>query len=468
MNYVSTRGGATALGFEEVLLAGLARDGGLFVPDIWPVFSAAEWRALRGRSYADIATAVMAPFVEGCLTRDDLSGIVHETYAAFRHPAVAPLRQIDGNAWLLELFWGPTIAFKDYALQLLGRLFDHVLAKRGQRIAVLGATSGDTGSAAIEGCKGRRQIDIFIIHPHGRVSDVQRRQMTTVVADNVHNLAIAGSFDDGQDIVKALFNDHPFRDSVHLAAINSINWARVMAQIVYYATSALALGAPDRPVAYAVPTGNFGNIYAAYGAKQMGLPIERLVIGSNRNDILTRFFTSGAMDLRPVEPSLSPSMDIQVSSNLERLLFDLLGRDGAGLAARMDGFRRDGTMALSPGELAPARALFAAHRVDDAGTEAIIRETYARTGELVDPHTAVGLGALMAQRGDPGVPMIALACAHPAKFPDVVTRATGRIPALPAHLSGLMDAEERLTLIPNDADAVKALMRARLGGAGGL
>jgi threonine synthase len=463
LRYVSTRGQAPALGFDEVLLAGLARDGGLYLPAEWPQLDAAQWRALRGASYQDVAVAVMAPFVGAALSPDELAALVRDTYAGFRHPAVAPLKQIGANDWLLELFHGPTLAFKDYALQLVGRLFDHVLQRRGQRIAILGATSGDTGSAAIEAVRDRTAIDLFMLFPHGRVSEVQRRQMTTVPAANVHALAIEGTFDDTQDIVKALFNDLAFRDRVNLAAVNSINWARIMAQIVYYATAALALGAPDRPVGFAVPTGNFGNVFAAYGATRMGLPIERLVIGTNRNDILARFFDSGAMTIGAVEPSLSPSMDIQVSSNVERLLFELLGRDGAAIRALMTRFRADGRFTLEAAPLAAARALFHAARVDDAQTTATIAEIFRATGELIDPHSAVGIAAAGARRGDPRVPMIALACAHPAKFPDAVRAATGVTAPLPPHLAHLMSARERVTILPNDRAAVAAFIQTTLG-----
>ncbi|MEJ0072051.1 MAG: threonine synthase [Pseudomonadota bacterium] len=463
VRYVSTRGQASDLGFDEVLLAGLARDGGLYVPAQWPVFDDATWRALRGATYQDVAVRVMAPFVGAAVSPDDLAALVHETYAGFRHPAVAPLKQIGANDWLLELFHGPTLAFKDYALQLVGRLFDHVLRQRGRRIAILGATSGDTGSAAIEACRDRAAIDLFMLFPQGRISEVQRRQMTTVPAANVHAIAIEGTFDDTQDLVKTLFNDLPFRDRVNLAAVNSINWARIMAQIVYYASAALALGAPDRAVSFAVPTGNFGNVFAAYAAHRMGLPIDRLVVGSNRNDILTRFFDSGAMTIGTVEPSLSPSMDIQVSSNVERLLFELLDRDGAALAALMTGFRASGSFTLEEPRLARARTLFDAARVDDAQTKATIADMLATTGELVDPHSAVAIEAGRARRGAARVPMIALATAHPAKFPDAVRAATGVTVSLPPHLAHLMTARERVTVLPNDRAAVADFIQTTLG-----
>lgn len=462
MKYVSTRGAAPALDFEGVLLTGLARDGGLYVPERWPHWSADEWRAMRGWSYAETAAAVMRPFVGDAVPTAAFDAMVAETYAGFDHAAVAPLKQLDEGLWLMELFHGPTLAFKDYALQLVGRLFDHVLARRGQRVTIVGATSGDTGSAAIEACRDRASIDIFILHPAGRTSEVQRRQMTTVASANVHNIALEGTFDDCQDAVKAMFNDAAFRDELKLSAVNSINWARIMAQIVYYVTAAVALGAPDRRIAFAVPTGNFGNVYAAYAAHRLGLPIAHLIVGSNRNDILARFFESGTMDVAPVEPTLSPSMDIQVSSNFERLLFELYDRDGAAVAQAMTDFRDTGRLAVGDNRWGAARELFDGHRTDDAGTLAEIRAVHAATGELVDPHTAVGLAAARERRRDATVPVVALACAHPAKFPDAVEEATGVRPALPPRLADLYEREERLTLLPNDLARVKAFVRERV------
>lgn len=458
MRYVSTRGTAPTLTFDDVLLTGLARDGGLYVPAVWPELSPAAWRDLRGSRYAEVALTVMRPFVGNAITGDALEQIVEQTYRGFNHAAIAPLKQLGSNDFLLELFHGPTLAFKDYALQLLGRLFDHVLAERGQRAAILGATSGDTGSAAIEACRDRSGLDVFILFPHGRVSEFQRRQMTTVMSPNVHAIAIDGTFDDAQDIVKTLFNDLEFRDSVSLAAINSINWARIMAQIVYYATAAMALGAPDRPVSFAVPTGNFGNIYAAYAAKRMGLPIDRLVMGSNRNDILTRFMETGTMSVGSVEPSISPSMDIQVSSNFERLLFELLDRDGAAVTDLMAEFRRTGSMTLGPNVMAEARALIHAARVDDDTTRAVIARTYKATGEILDPHTAIGVEAARLRRGDTRVPMVSLACAHPAKFADAVRSALGIEAPIPDRLKPMMTADERVTRLPGTAEAVRRFM----------
>jgi threonine synthase len=461
LRYVSTRGAAPALAFDDVLLAGLARDGGLYVPESWPRLSAADLKSFRGLEYAELAVRVMSPFIAGRVEADAFARIVRDSYAVFGHGAVAPLRQLDGKTWLMELFHGPTLAFKDVALQLLGRLYDHVLRQRGQHVTIVGATSGDTGSAAIEAFRGRPSAEIFILHPYGRVSEVQRRQMTTVDAANVFNIAVEGTFDDCQDLVKAMFNDLAFRDELNLSAVNSINWARVMAQIVYYVWAAVALGAPDRAVSFAVPTGNFGNIYAGYAARQMGLPVERLIVGSNRNDILTRFFTTGRMQIEAVQPSLSPSMDIQISSNLERLLFDLYGRDGAALSQAMASFRRNGQLAVGDNSLRAARALFDAYRCDDQETLAAIAGLHRQTGELIDPHSAIGITAAhLGARGD-GVPVVALATAHPAKFPDAVEKATGVRPALPKRLADLFDRPERVETLPNDLRAVQAFIRSR-------
>jgi threonine synthase len=459
MKYVSTRGSAPVLSFDEVLLSGLARDGGLYLPESWPQFSADDLRALRGLPYPALAEKVMKPFLVGSCLENRFDLIVAEAYSSFEHSAVAPLKQLDSNLWLLELFHGPTLAFKDIALQLLGCLFDEVLKERNERVTIVGATSGDTGSAAIEACRGREMIDIFILHPEGRTSEVQRRQMTTVQADNVHNIAIKGTFDDCQDLVKTLFNDQEFRDEVKLSAVNSINWARIMAQIVYYVAGAVSLGAPDREVAFAVPTGNFGNIFAGYAAKRMGLPIQQLVVGSNSNDILTRFFNSGRMEMLGVSPTLSPSMDIQVSSNFERLLFELLGRDGAATAATMTQFRDSGVYQVSGNALAEVRELFDGFRLDDRETLLEISQRFAETNELLDPHTAVGTAAAAACHRDASVPMISLATAHPAKFPDAVAQATGHRPALPDRLADLFEREEHFTVMDNDAAELKATVR---------
>lgn len=467
MRYISTRGRAPALAFDDVLLAGLAEDGGLYVPEAWPHFSPDAIAALAGLSYAQLAARVMTPFLGGRIAPDAIAAMAEDAYRGFDHVATAPLVQLERNLWLMELFHGPTLAFKDYALQLVGRLFDHVLAKRGQRVTIVGATSGDTGSAAIEACRGRERIEIFILHPHNRVSEVQRRLMTAVPDANVHNIAIEGSFDDCQDLVKAMFADRALRERLQLSAVNSINWARVMAQIVYYFAAAVSLGAPQRSIGFAVPTGNFGNVYSGYAARAMGLPIAQLAVGSNRNDILTRFFETGVQEIRTVEPSLSPSMDIQVSSNFERLLFDLLNRDGAKVADTMTRFRAEGRLAVDEAAFKQARKLFDGHRLDDPSTIATMRDVHRGTGLVIDPHAAVGVAAARALRRDPAVPMVALATAHPAKFPDAVEEAVGVRPALPPGLSDLYRRPERLTTLPNDLTALKDFVcgRASLKGA---
>jgi threonine synthase len=462
LRYISTRGAAPTLKFDEVLLAGLASDGGLYVPESWPQISAAELRRWRGLSYADLAVRVMSPFVEGAVPPAAFERMVRDAYATFDHPAVVPMKQLGERLWAMELFHGPTLAFKDLALQLVGRLYDNVLASHNARVTIVGATSGDTGSAAIEACRDRKSIEIFILHPEGRVSAVQRRQMTTVPSKNVHNLAIQGSFDDCQDLVKAMFNDRPFREAHKLGAVNSINWARIMAQIVYYFRAGLELGAPDRAIRFAVPTGNFGNVYAGYAARQMGLPIEKFIVASNRNDILTRFFASGRMEILGVEPSLSPSMDIQVSSNLERLLFDLYGRDGKALAADMENFRKGKSMTLAPARHQAALQWFEGFRLSDEGTLSEIGRLHRLTGELIDPHSAIGIAAAVeaAKTGD--TPVVALATAHPAKFAEAVKRATGVEPPLPPHLADLMTKPERFERLPNDLSAVEAHIKRRL------
>ena len=459
MIYVSTRGQAPELAFDEVLLAGLASDGGLYLPAEWPSFSKAELRALAKLDYSDLAFVIFSPFVGDAIASDDLRRIVRETYEGFGHRAVAPLKQLDQRLWLMELFHGPTLAFKDYALQLVGRLFDHVLAQRAERVTIVGATSGDTGSAAIEACRGRERIEVFILHPQGRVSEVQRRQMTTVLDDNVHNIALHGTFDDCQDHVKAMFNDQAFRGEMSLSAVNSINWARVMAQTAYYFAAALAVGAPDRTVAFSVPTGNFGNVFAGYAAHRMGLPVSNLIVASNENDILPRFLESGCMAMREVQPTHSPSMDIQVSSNFERLLFDLLGRDGARVAATLEAFRKDGDFTLAGAGDHPALSLFSGFRLDDEGTLAEIARQYADTGELMDPHTAIGVAAARDALKAGGDPVIALGTAHPAKFPDAVEKASGQRPALPAALADLYEREERMHALPNDLASLQEAIR---------
>ncbi|MDG2244420.1 MAG: threonine synthase [Rhodospirillaceae bacterium] len=460
MRFQSTRGQATELGFDDVLLTGLARDGGLYLPKSWPKRSIDEWRKMRCLSYAQLAAAVTQPFFAGSTVESDVSGVMDAAYKPFDHPAVAPMIQLDSNTWLLELFHGPTLAFKDYALQVVGHLFDRVLSAKNERITIVGATSGDTGSAAIAACAGRDAVDIIILHPKGRVSEVQRRQMTTVDEANVHNVAIDGTFDDCQALVKAMFNDQAFRDDIHLSAVNSINWARIMAQTVYYASAALSLGGPDRPVAFAVPTGNFGNVFAGYCAARMGLPVASFQVGSNRNDILTRYFETGAMTIEGVEPSLSPAMDIQVSSNFERLLFEAYGRDGAAVKRLMDGLWQSGSYTVEDSARDTIASQFRGSRLDDEGTKAVIRSTYKDVGQLIDPHTAVGVHAAQSADLDPSVPKVVMATAHPAKFPDAVEAATGVRPDLPPALANLYDLEERCDELPNDLAKVQAYVRA--------
>ncbi|NKB56101.1 MAG: threonine synthase [Alphaproteobacteria bacterium] len=459
MRYISTRGQAPVLEFDEVLLAGLARDGGLYLPETWPQFDAAEIRALRGLSYAELATRIIAPFVGDRIDEAALAAIVAESYRDFGHDAVAPLQQLDANLWVMELFHGPTLAFKDFAMQFLGRAFDHVLGRRGERVTIVGATSGDTGPAAIEACRDREAIDIFFLYPHGRVSEVQRRQMTTVESANVHAIAVEGTFDDCQDLVKAMFNDTPFRDELRLSAANSINWARVMAQIVYYFHAAVSLGAPDRPVSFAVPTGNFGNVYAGYAARAMGLPIDQFIVGSNVNDILPRFFDSGSLTMAGVTPTISPSMDIQVSSNFERFLFELYGRDGAITAQAVTEFRDAGALSVGDNLWQKARETFVGHRMDDTKTKAVIGEVHASSGYLLDPHSAIAVAAARAKANDASVPVVALATAHPAKFPDAVHDASGVTPSLPPALADLCERPERMAVLPNDLARMEAYVR---------
>ncbi|BES72499.1 threonine synthase [Marinobacter nanhaiticus D15-8W] len=456
MRYISTRGDAPSLGFEDVLLTGLATDGGLYVPESLPKFSLEEIRSWRGLSYAELAFKVMHPFVDDAIPADDFRAMLDETYNQFAHKAVAPLVQLDSNEWVMELFRGPTLAFKDFALQLLGRLLDYVLEKRKQHVVIMGATSGDTGSAAIEGCRHCEHVDIFILHPHERVSEVQRRQMTTVIGDNVHNIAVKGNFDDCQRMVKASFGDQSFlKGETQLVAVNSINWARIMAQIVYYFQASLALGGPDRSMAFSVPTGNFGDIFAGYLAREMGLPISQLVIATNRNDILHRFMSGNRYEKQQLEHTLSPSMDIMVSSNFERLLFDLHGRDGA---AVRDLLERAQTEAVSIEDYRwkSARKLFDSDAVDDATTCEIIREVFDQNEYLLDPHTAIGVRAARNCRRDDSVPMITLGTAHPAKFPDAVKQSgMGVKPELPHHLADLFEREERYTVLDDDLKSVQ-------------
>lgn len=459
MQYISTRGDAPSLNFEDVVLTGLARDGGLYVPSVWPQMSKSEIRALAGKSYAQVAAEVLQPFLGDSITPEEFRQMTEKAYGAFSHKAVVPLSQLGPNEFLMELYHGPTLAFKDVALQLLGLLYDHLLNKRGKRVTIVGATSGDTGSAAIEACRGRDAVDIFILHPAGRVSDVQRRQMTTVLDSNVHNIAVEGDFDDCQAMVKAMFNDHEFRDQLNVSAVNSINWARVMAQIVYYFTTAVSLGGPDRPISFSVPSGNFGDIYAGYCAQKMGLPIEQLIVATNRNDILSRFFNTGEYRKEGVDPTISPSMDIQVSSNFERFLFEISGRNGAEIKDLMGQLDNDDGFAVNMAQL--NEALFSAGNCSEEETLATIAEALKNSDKLIDPHTAVGLKVSEACRTDPSVPMVTLSTAHPAKFPDAVKKATGIYPDLPAHLAGLFDREEKYTQLPNDLGVIKSYITER-------
>ena len=455
MKYISTRGQAPVLQFDDVLLAGLAADGGLYVPQVWPQFSDNEISAMAELSYSEIAHRVIRPFVGGTINDDELRTLITASYVGFDHTAVTPLKQIGQNEWLMELFYGPTLAFKDLALQLVGRMFDHVLSARGRRITIVGATSGDTGSAAIEACRDRDNVDVFILYPEGRVSEVQRRQMTTVTSGNVHALAVAGTFDDCQDLVKAMFHDVEFRETYSLSAVNSINWARVLFQIVYYFVAAVRLGAPKNSIGFAVPTGNFGNVYAGWVAWKCGLPVSRLVVGTNSNDVLFRFFESGVMRSQKVVPTLSPSMDIQVSSNFERLLFDMLGRDGVAVSEWINTFRKTGTVSVDDSCLAEVREKFCAARLVDADTKQIISRLYAETGEQLDPHSAIGVGVGRQCRGDVTVPMVSLATAHPSKFPDAVEEATGLRPQLPDRLATLFDRPERYLTISKNLKAIQ-------------
>lgn len=455
MRYISTRGGDENLSFEEAMLAGLARNGGLFVPESWPQFTHEDIAALRGLSFEETAFRVMRPFTGDAFSDDEFRAITDRAWAGFGHRQRAPLAQIGPECWAMELHHGPTLAFKDVAMQLIGQLFEAALSKRGERVTIVGATSGDTGSAAIEAFRGMESADVFILYPHGRVSEVQRRQMTTPEDSNVHAIAVKGDFDDCQAAVKALFNDHDFRDRMRLAAVNSINWARVLAQSVYYFTSAAALGAPERKISYAVPTGNFGDIYAGLVAKRMGLPVDRLIIATNSNDILHRTVQSGAHMKEGVTPTTSPSMDIQISSNFERLLYELHDHDGAAVKALMDELSGNkGGFTLSAGALERLRAEFGSARFGEDEVKALIRRLAEETGALYCPHSAIGAGAAFGVKG----PVVALATAHAAKFPDAVEEATGRRPALPPRMADLFEREERITTIENDLDALRALI----------
>ncbi len=459
MRYISTRGAAPALDFQSVTLAGLASDGGLYVPESWPTLTRDQIAALAGLSYVETAVRVCLPFIGDAFTENQLRALLTAAYASFDHAAVAPLVQLDERHWLLELFHGPTLAFKDVAMQALGLMFEAFLARSGRKLTVIGATSGDTGSAAIHALAGREGVELFMLHPRGRVSDVQRRQMTTVLAPNVHNIAIEGTFDDCQALVKAMFNDPVFAARFDLSAVNSINWARLMLQVPYYFYAAVRLGAPERCVSFAVPTGNFGDVFAGYVAGQMGLPIDRLIVATNENDILHRALTVGDYSAGTVTPTASPSMDIQVSSNFERLLFDLGGRNGVATAAAMAGFETSRAMTIPAGQLAAAHATFDSARIDADGMSVAMRWARERCGQTLDPHTAIGLAAARASSADG--PVVTLATAHPAKFREAVERATGVRPAMPAKAAGLFDREERFDVLANDLGAVEAYVAER-------
>jgi threonine synthase len=455
MRYVSTRGEAPALDFIEVMLAGLARDGGLYVPETWPALTSETIAGFAGKPYAEVAVEVIRPFVGESLPEADLARMAREAYGTFRHPATAPLVQLGTSLFVLELFHGPTLAFKDLAMQLMARLMDHVLRQRGERTTIVVATSGDTGGAAVEAFRGRSQVDVVVLFPKGRISEVQRRMMTTAPDANVHALAIEGTFDDCQALVKAMFNHHAFRDRVRLSGVNSINWARIVAQAVYYFTAAVALGAPHRKIAFTVPTGNFGDIYAGYVALRMGLPVDRLVVATNVNDILVRAFGTGDYEIRDVVATTSPSMDIQVSSNFERLLFDAYGRDAGKVAALMGSLAQSRRFAISPPALKSMRALFTADRADEEEGTATMRAWMREAHYCADPHTAIALAVAEKEARDPAVPMVVLSTAHPAKFPQAVEAACGVTPKLPDWLADLAARQERVSVLPVDQAAVE-------------
>jgi threonine synthase len=468
MLYVSTRGEAPAISFADALLAGLARDGGLYLPERWSALSPATIRGFRNRPYAEVAFQVIEPFVAGSVKDAELSRMIAEAYATFDHPAVAPLVKLGDGEYLCELFHGPTLAFKDVAMQLLARLMDHVLIERGECATIVGATSGDTGGAAIDAFRGRERVDMVILFPNGRVSDVQRRMMTTALEANIHAVAIDGTFDDCQAIVKALFNDHRFRDRVKLSAVNSINWARIVAQTVYYFTTACALGAPERAIRFAVPTGNFGDVFAGYVAKRMGLPVERLIVATNVNDILARTLASGVYEPRGVVATTSPAMDIQVSSNFERLLFEASGRNPLAVKQAMHDLAAEKRFVLSPQALAAIRESFSAARADEAETAATIKAVHRETGYVLDPHSAVGVAVARKFKGESNAPLIELATAHPAKFPEAVEVAIGIRPELPPRLSDLLDRPERVANLPANVDAVARFVSERSRAAAGV
>ncbi len=455
MRYYSTRGHPQYLNFTDTILKGLADDGGLYLPESWPVFTEREWLKMASLPYPELAAKVMKPFIGDAMTEKELLDLTQKSYAEFRHQAIAPLKQIDNQLFLMELFHGPTLAFKDFALQFLGNLFDFILERDDKTLTIIGATSGDTGSAALSAIAHKTRLKIFMLHPKGKISAVQEAQMTSVLADNSYNIALDGSFDDCQDLVKVLFNDEAFRQEMNLSAVNSINWARIMAQIVYYAYGCLRLGLRD--CAVAVPSGNFGNIFAAWAGRKMGLPIKKLIIGSNCNDILTRTVHSGLMEMRPVIPSVAPSMDIQISSNFERLLYELLGRDSASLTKFMDDFRKNGTFTLPETAKKELQSLFVAHAIDDETIGKKIAHYHRITGNILDPHSVIGVEAGKIHGGD--LPVIAVATAHPAKFPDIIKKSINIYPELPAHLHDLMTRPTQCHELPDNSDAIKKFMR---------
>ena len=456
VQYISTRGDAPHLNFSEVTLAGLAVDGGLYVPQSWPQLDNKQIRNLRGLSYPQLATELLGYFATD-LSRSTISTLTQSAYQNFSHQAIAPLKQLDTSLYFMELFNGPTLAFKDFALQFLGQLFSHLLSGQNKSCTIIGATSGDTGSAAIEAVRGLDAVTLFMLHPEGKVSEVQRRQMTTVLDENIHNLAVSGTFDDCQSLVKAMFNDPAFRNKHNLSAVNSINWARIAAQVVYYFRAALELGAPDVEVNFSVPTGNFGNVFAGYIAKRMGLPIRHLIIGSNSNDILTRFFETGKMQQRGVNPTLSPSMDIQVSSNFERFLFELFDRDGQHISKLMNTFAKEGEFSIDSNALSKAQQIFRAHRLDDGETQKEMARLYRETGEIIDPHSIIGVTAARKHHSS-SIPTIALGTAHPAKFANAVSAAIGVKVELPPRAQGIMQAEERMQKVDNNLDQIQTLI----------
>ncbi len=458
--YHSTRGNAPHLDLRGVTMTGLASDGGLYLPQTWPQFSPADIMAMKGKPYVEVAMTVLKPFTEGVISEPLLRRLVTEAYASFNDPAVVPIKKLDAHSQVMELFHGPTLAFKDVALQLLGGVFEHFLAESGERITVVGATSGDTGSAAMAALANRKNVNVFILYPNKGPSDIQRKQMTCIDATNVHAIAVEGTFDDCQAIVKSLFNDAPVRAKYNLAAVNSINWLRILAQMVYYFVAA-AQFAP-KPVSFVVPTGNFGNVFAAYAAMRCGLPISKLAVASNRNDILTRFFETGKMKAEGVQSSLSPSMDIQISSNFERLLFDLCGQSGAEVQKLMDVMRDKGEFTLTPQQLGQARQYFTASRVSDELTLATIADVYKESGYVLDPHSAVGVAVARQLKLELPEPVVCLACAHPAKFPETIQRSIGITPARPAAVSDLLQKTERSVLLPADRNKIERFMAEKL------